>query len=526
MHLQTRARAMGAVSGTGIAGPLPSTGSPFPITIGPEQAVAHHGWAEARDRVLSAVLDGPSLVLVLGAPGTGKTLLLQELARTLRAAGTDVVLQSRGDLPIDAAEIGMAANSGVARRRVVLIDEADRMNEAALERLGRLGECAFVLAGMPDPGDDQPDGPSAAATTVVRLAALPRDEVGAFVAARLAESGLGADLLSSEAVARLAEHSGGMPRVLNMLAGAALFLARAERAPRVEAAHVDQAAALRDGDAGMDATGPAAPIVPGIVPCRQAESPLSPVVAPLASSLTAAALLPASLGRRQERRRHMAALGVIVGVAAACGGLAAWHGGHARRASPLIVAARPAPPPPGPVVPAPQPGASPVAPAAIAMAQAKVAAPPEPEIGAQAASPAPTPWAAPLLIAGAGVPSQPEALPSGAPAHVVVRYARGSADAAARAASLAHVLRAVDVAVDALIPVPRRDARPGARYFFAEDQGAAEAVLRAVGLPGKGSVASAAGLNIVPRPGLIELTVPPGEVEAGGRLEPPNPGRS
>ena len=536
MHLLAIARAMGEASGTEIADLGPDPDSPFPITVGPEHVVAHRGWARARDQVLSAVLAGPSLVLVLGAPGTGKTLLLQELARMLRAAGTDVLLQARGDLPIDAAKTG-TADAGAGRRRVVLIDEADRMNDVALARLGQLGKCAFVLAGTPDPEDDQPGGPSTAAAVVVRLAALQPDEVGAFVAERLAQSGLSANALSAAAVARLAEHSGGMPHMLNMLADAALLLVRTGRSSRIEAAHVDQAAAHQGGDAeighaGIGDSGPSPPITPGIVPRQQAE-PSPPVMASPALSFAAAPAPPAPAppapappapdeSRQAPRRRQIAALGVaalgvVFGVAVACGGMVAWHGGHAERASPLMATARLAPTPSGPVAPVPQPGTSPVTPPAAVVTQAKVAGPLDSENGEPVASPSP---------ALKTVPPEPEALPPGAPAHVAIRYARGSADAAARAASLAATLRTAGFAVDALVPVLRRDTRPGARYFFAEDQDAAEAVLRAVGLPGKGSQADAAGLNALPRPGLIELTMPPGQVEAGGRLGPPNPGRS
>lgn len=507
MHLSRAARAMGAASGTDLAGPVPGPGSPFPITFGPEVIVAHRGWTEARGRVLSAVLAGPGLVLVLGAPGTGKSLLLQDIARALRAEGADVVLQPRGDLPV----APVPRREG--RRLVVLIDEADRMDDAALEGLARLGRCAVVLAGVRDPGNGQADG-SPAAAAVVRLSALPPGEVGAFVAARLAQSGLGAEALSGEAVARLAERSGGMPRVLNMLVAAALLLAGTEPSSRVEAAHVDQAAALRDGDLD-EQEGPAAGIAPGIVPCRLAEPPPA-----------AGGALPAPAEGAGPRRRLLVAACLVCGVAAvAVGGLAAWHGGQARHEAPVMASAPLAPVPLPSVAPAPQPGTPSAARPAAALAQAETVAPPAPKLPVPR-DPVPreiTPEAAP---APAARPPEPEALPPSAPAHVMVRYARESADAAARAASLALALRAAGLAVDAVAPVPRRDAKPGARYFFAEDQGAAASVLKAAGLPGSGSLAAPTGLNAAPRPGLIEVTVPPGQVEAGGRSGPPNPGRS
>ncbi len=520
MHLLAGACTVDVVNGTDVSGSPSGLGSPFPITIGPEQAVAHRGWTEARDRVLSAVLAGRGLVLVLGAPGTGKTLLLQEIARTLRADGIDVLLLPRGDLVTDEAE-ARTADAGVGRRRVVLIDEADRMNAAALDHLGRLGTCAFVLAGTRDPGDEQPGGWSpTVAATVVRLAALPANEVGAFIAARLTQSQLRTDLLTEEAVAQLAKHSGGMPRMLNTLAGAALFLARAQRARRVEAAHVDQAAALRDGSDEAHAAASAVPAVPGVIPCRPFEPLPSPAAVPSASRQAVVAP-PSTTARVQApRRQRIAVLGAAAIIAVACAGVTvAWHGNHARHTPLPLVAGRQSPVSALPAAVAPRPDASAAASSAPAVAQAEAGASP-PTLGA-----APAAASRPLREA-ALQPPKLEALPSSAPAHVMVRYVRRRADAAAWAANLALTLRAAGFTVDALVPVARSDARTGARYFFAEDQATADAVLKAAGLSGKGTLADARGVNAALRPGLIELIVPPGQLQVGSRRQPTGDGQS
>jgi len=553
----------------GLLEPLSFAASPFPITIGPEQAVAHRGWREARERVLAAARAGPSLVLVLGPAGTGKTLLLQDAARALRAEGIDVLLNLRGDVPADAPTEKAA---GGTRRRVVLIDEADRLNEAMLDRLAHLGECTIVLAGTADPGENCRD--SSAAMTVVRLSALAPDEVGPFLAARLARAGLDPELLSGAAVARLAERSGGIPRVLNILAGAALFFARAEGAPRVEAGHVDEAAALRDGDARIGAAEP--PAMPVSAPRQEA----APERIPAPPAAPAAALA----GPRRPRR-HAAALCAAAGIAAACAWLAFGHGERARHPALAIAAAvtpdhprqiaAAVPPvpqaePAAPVVPTahpPTPGPPPVPNAAIAPGSpaplspaaplplrpsapdavaAVPAPPPAREPGAQLAGP---PLPGPPLpgpplpgpplpgpplpgppLPGPPLPGPPlpgrDALPTGAPPRVLLRYARGSAEAAGQAASLAAALREAGFAVDGPAAVQRRDDRPGARYFFAEDREAAALVLGAAGLSGKAALGDAARLAAPPRPGTVELVVPPKQVEVGGRREPSTPGRS
>ncbi len=469
---------------------------------------------------------GPGLILVIGPAGMGKSLLLQDLARVLGAGGANVLLQGRGDLPLESSIEwidGKLTDGEASRRRVVLIDEAERLNEAMLDRLGRLGACTIVLARTTSPGDV--DEQTAAATSV-RLAALERDEVGPFLAARLAAAGLDAGSLSDGAVTRLAERSGGVPRMLNMLAAAALFLARSAGAARAEAEHVDQAAALRDGGTEINAA-------------ERLESTIESASSGVqAAPLTHAAGVPARISARRPSRRAArtalgVALGVAAGIAAACGWLVLDHGERARPPKAVVTAAVaprvansvqpeprglprsppvPAPPVPAPPGPdAPQAGGATTEPDAVA--PAAVAAVPAPPV--QVREPE-------------AVPAAPdrEDLPSGAPALVLLRYPRGNAGAAERAASIANALRAAGLAVNPLAVTPRRDNKPGARYFFAEDQDAAAAALRAAGLPGKATLADAARLEAPPRPGTVELILPPSQVEAVGRGEPSSPGRS
>ena len=244
MHLATRSLPLQANTGTSRR----DRPGALPITLGPEYAVPHPGWVEARDNLLVATAGHPSLTLLLGPAGTGKSLLLQDLAQHRRAAGAEVLYQARGDLPVEAADRG---NSN--RRRFVLIDEADRMDAAALDRLSRLGKCTVVLAGLAGPRRGHVEAfPTAA---IVRLAPVPPEAVGRFVATRLAQGGWPDDLFTGDALARLAALSGGVPRALNILLSSALFLASNEAESFVEARHVEQAASLREGGPDSAARG-------------------------------------------------------------------------------------------------------------------------------------------------------------------------------------------------------------------------------------------------------------------------------
>jgi hypothetical protein len=267
----------------------------------------------------------------------------------------NVLLSTRGGLDVTDDEI---AGSKIAQRRAVLIDEVDRLSAETMELLGRLGRCAFVLAGVIEPRED--DGPLAGeGTTIVRLAALPPDEVGAFVSARFVQVGLRSDLLTEAAIERLAALTGGVPRVLNMLTGSALFLARAAHAPRVDAAHVIEAAALRDGQRDPGPQSPAEASLPADPPPSDPHPSRALAVIASGKPLRAPAIMltgaSPSSSERSRRPSHVVSAGLLAtaGLAAAC----AWffllpgqspHQAVQRPKSVLVPA--PLTPPPLPIV--------------------------------------------------------------------------------------------------------------------------------------------------------------------------------
>lgn len=436
---------------------------------------------------MAATRASPSLTLLLGPAGTGKTLLLRHLAWRLAATGAEILLQSRGDLP--AEPIGVADPKA---RRIVLIDEADRMDAAALRRLAQLGDCAVVLAGLAGPGGAVA---AARATAVATLAPLPADEVQAFVAEWLAQSGLPKHLFDAAALDRVAAQSGGVPRVLASLMNAAARIARSEDALQVKRRHVDAAASFRDGGNQPEPSRPDPP-APTLTPApAAAEGRLVD-----SDRVWAAAhdeYQQSLVSERQSLLRVAGAFALVV--LAALGGWA-WfeRSGHD-----------------GPYL-----SASMTAPAAEAVMQPPPAAAP-----ARPASPAPTTQApttlapttqAPITQAPTTqAPARMASLPQAAPARIMLRYAQGDA-AAVRASALARSLRADGFMVDSQPIAGRAAAVSGVRYFFAEDRQAAETVMRAAGLPGQATLARA-GPGSLPLPGLIELTAPTG----AGREPPP-----
>lgn len=211
---------------------LPALADPlFSLQIAPDAAVAHPAWCRARAAALEALATGSHAVL-LGPPGSGKSLLLKNLAHTLREAGEPVHL------------IGQAGASGDALAGgILLIDEADALGTDALAVLCA-GAGPVLLAMLPGGPERLPRRAHPVRRVVLdRLAPL---EVARFVAARLAAAGRPRNLLEPEAVLALARHSDGLPRLVNVFGAAALFLAGLDGSPRVRLRHVEDAASMRD----------------------------------------------------------------------------------------------------------------------------------------------------------------------------------------------------------------------------------------------------------------------------------------
>jgi hypothetical protein len=195
--------------------------------------VPHRNWTAARDRALEAVRRGTKMTGILGPPGVGKTLLLEDLARTLEASGVDVWLLPPGEAAYGADEDG-----------VVLIDEDCRLNGEAWARMFR-SPGRYVIAGQPMLAEYLRTFPYGVETVFINP--IDADEAAPFIMAQLLHFGEPTELFSRAAVSRLTERAGGIPQMLSTLARSALHLAHTEQADTVRPRHVDEAA-IRDGE--------------------------------------------------------------------------------------------------------------------------------------------------------------------------------------------------------------------------------------------------------------------------------------
>ena len=216
---------------------------PFDPGLPPERAFAHEGWVEARRAALRALAAGARVALV-GEGGTGKTLLLRELARTLGNGGIRVRLSERGDT-------AAPAGPGTAH----LVDEADALDDNALARIATEGLTVLALLPRSVPRLDA----LPVRFEIVPLRPMRAEEVGGFISAALRDAGLPSDLFTRAALDRLFALSSGLPRLVVTLGRAAVFQARLEGAARVEAAHVNAAETMRSG---TEPEPPPAPMAP------------------------------------------------------------------------------------------------------------------------------------------------------------------------------------------------------------------------------------------------------------------------
>ncbi len=448
--------------------------APFRLGIGPAEAVEHGPWCRARDEVLAALANGPVHVALLGGAGSGKTLLLHALARTLQDQGRAVRVADRGGaLPKLTDDV------------ILLLDDAEQLDAGALAHLAE-SKRPCVLAGPPALADRLPR-----MFARVVLSPLSADDIARFVAIRLAAAGQRRDLMQPGAVLALARLSGGAARQLNALAGAALFLASLDGAVEVSQHHVEEAAALRDGDA------PPAPPPPELAPAATSAPEPVPPSPPLRRPPQHA---PQRAPTRAPRSPLMftaagAALGLLV-----LAGAAALVGYTNKPPRPQQQAARTAPPPPSPTAAPVQQQAAPV----------KPPEPPQPPPDAPSAPAAHETLASPPPASPPAPPREEAVAPTPAAdsSHVVVQYrdgAVGEADRLAKALAAANP-KFSQVETRAVQDTPRQ---PTIRFFYPEDVGAAwelEATLSATG--DTWEVRNATRSQRKPRRGTLDVLLP------------------
>ena len=252
---------------------------PFGLTPDTSFAYDCHAHQEALNVLVVALQAGEGFIKITGDVGTGKTLLCRRLLSTLGPEYVAVyipnpLMEPRGLLATLAAELGarvaaqaephqllrginfaLVRQMGEGRRVMVLVDEAQAMPLATLETVRLLSNLEtekrkllqVVLCGQPEL-DRNLDHPSVRQlkqriTFHYAIDRLARHELRHYLRHRMSVAGYsGPQVFSRGALWVLHRASGGIPRLVNVLAHKSLMLVYAEGDDRVGLRHVMAAA--------------------------------------------------------------------------------------------------------------------------------------------------------------------------------------------------------------------------------------------------------------------------------------------
>ena len=253
---------------------------PFGITPDTSFAYACNTHQEALNTLLVAVKNGEGFIKITGEVGTGKTLLCRRFLAMLdqnhvSAYIPNPYLEPRALLFALAEELGIALARGTEQHQVIkeltrallnfarqgktvvlCLDEAQAMPVETLEALRLLTNLEtekrkllqVVLFGQPEL-DQKLEHQSIRQlrqriTFQYRLTALGREETDRYLSHRLRVAGYrGSRLFSRPAARLLHRYTGGVPRLVNIVAHKAMLLAYGEGVQDLVPMHVRKAAA-------------------------------------------------------------------------------------------------------------------------------------------------------------------------------------------------------------------------------------------------------------------------------------------
>lgn len=229
-------------------------------------------------RLLHEIEAGSDALLLIGAPGVGKTTLLRQLGENLEAWRW-VVRWGAVHVPVSqtavnppggnpGGEAGGEAEKPAAgsppRPTAVIVDAADDLSDAALQQICRSAMNhrpaeVLLLAGTEALVDKLACSPHGFAFRLTRMRCLPAEDIPAYVRHRLTAAGSpGCDVFTPQALDVLANYSRGIPGTINRMAVASLLLANVEGLKRVDSDLVHEAAGdLGIGGSARTAKGPA-----------------------------------------------------------------------------------------------------------------------------------------------------------------------------------------------------------------------------------------------------------------------------
>jgi general secretion pathway protein A len=267
----------------------PSRPHPFAHDVDPDAFYRSPVHESVLAALVSTIQIHTGFLVLVGEPGTGKTAVLQRVARDLEHGAVRVLLASalrpphEMFLPADGEPRPRGATTPTTwgasffttlRARVraegataVAVDDAQRLTLTELRFLRDLAEAeraagrrlVILLVGRPGLDvkfarlEEEEEGGHPAFTLRVHLEPLDPSDVGAYMARRLERQGLRLDdVFTEDAVDRVIAYARGLPRMINHLCYAALHTATEAGRATVSASSIEAAAGWLELDVDRD----------------------------------------------------------------------------------------------------------------------------------------------------------------------------------------------------------------------------------------------------------------------------------
>jgi putative secretion ATPase (PEP-CTERM system associated) len=258
---------------------------PFALTPDPDYLYPSRVHKEALSYLRYGIESHAGFVVITGAIGSGKTTLLQTLLRGLDSQTTvarlmNTLLDPRELLESAMIDLGLdpsgkskpqmlkmlgeflVGERSAGRLVLLVIDEAQNLSLPALEEIRMLSNLEtekskllqIVLIGQPDLreklGRPELEQLRQRITVSYHLEPLDSDDTARYVNHRLARAAIGAPMEFQRPVTdRIHTRSGGVPRLINVIADAALVFGYGEERPEIDEPLVQEVIA------DLDATG-------------------------------------------------------------------------------------------------------------------------------------------------------------------------------------------------------------------------------------------------------------------------------